>query len=77
MCSRHTKVFDLGGFKILPQSYVMVISQNLNPSEAVSQRRLAHHGVGIILPQAKEYLPAPVNLEWHATQVFKKPVRPD
>jgi putative restriction endonuclease len=77
MCSLHHKVFDLGAFKILPESFVMVFSQHLNGSEAVSQRMLAHHRAGMILPQAKEYLPAPVNLEWHATQVFKKPVRPD
>lgn len=29
------------------------------------------------LPQANEYLPMPGNLEWHAKQVFKTPVRPD
>jgi len=76
MCSLHHKVFDLGVFKILPESFVMVFSQHLNGSEAASQRMLAYHGAGLILPQAKEYLPMPGNLEWHAKQVFKTPVRP-
>ncbi len=76
MCSLHHKVFDLGVFKILPESFVMVFSQHLNGSEVASQRMLAYHGAGMILPQAKEYLPTPANLEWHAKQVFKTPVRP-
>lgn len=76
MCSLHHKVFDLGVFKILPESFVMVFSQHLNGSEVASQRMLVYHGAGMILPQAKEYLPRPANLEWHAKQVFKTPVRP-
>jgi putative restriction endonuclease len=76
MCSLHHKVFDLGVFKILPESFVMVFSQHLNGSEAASQRMLAYHGAGMILPQANEYLPTPANLEWHAKQVFKTPARP-
>jgi len=75
MCSLHHKVFDLGAFKILPESYQMVFSQQLNGSEAASHRMLAYHGAGMILPQAKEYLPLPSNLDWHARQVFKTPVR--
>ncbi|OQW87134.1 MAG: hypothetical protein BWK72_14290 [Rhodoferax ferrireducens] len=76
MCSLHHKVFDLGAFKILPGTYQMVFSQHLNGSEAASQRMLAYHGAGMILPQAQEYLPHPANLDWHTKQVFKKPVRP-
>jgi putative restriction endonuclease len=76
MCSLHHKVFDLGAFKILPQTYQMVFSQHLNGSEA-SHRMLAYHGSGMILPQAKEYLPDPANLDWHARQVFKSPARAD
>lgn len=75
MCSLHHKVFDLGAFKILPETYQMVFSQHLNGSEAASHRMLAYHGSGMILPQAKEYLPHPANLDWHARQVFKSPVR--
>lgn len=77
MCSLHHKVFDLGVFKILPDSYQMVFSQHLNGSEAASQRMLAYHGAGMILPQAREYFPHPANLDWHAKQVFKNPARPD
>ncbi len=75
MCSLHHKVFDLGAFKILPGTYQMVFSQHLNGSETASDRMLAHHGAGLILPQAKEYLPHPANLDWHARQVFKSPAR--
>jgi putative restriction endonuclease len=77
MCSLHHKVFDLGAFKILPETYQMVFSQHLNGSEAASHRMLAYHGSGMILPQAKEYLPHPANLDWHARQVFKSPARSD
>jgi putative restriction endonuclease len=75
MCSLHHKVFDLGAFKILPETYRMVFSQHLNGSETASDRMLAYHGAGMILPQAKEYLPHPANLDWHARQVFKSPAR--
>ena len=77
MCSLHHKVFDLGAFKILPETYQMVVSQHLNGSEAASQRMLAYHGSAMILPQAKEYLPHPNNLDWHSRQVFKHPARGD
>ena len=69
------KVFDLGAFKILPDTYQMVFSQHLNGSEATSQRMLAYHGAGLIQPQATAYLPHPANLDWHANQVFKSPAR--
>jgi putative restriction endonuclease len=75
MCSLHHKVFDLGAFKILPETYQMVFSQHLNGGETASHRMLAYHGSGMILPQAKEYLPHPANLDWHARQVFKSPAR--
>ena len=77
MCSLHHKVFDLGAFKILPETYQMVFSQHLNGSEAASQRMLAYHGSAMILPQAKEYLPHSNNLDWHSRQVFKNPARGD
>jgi putative restriction endonuclease len=75
MCALHHKVFDLGAFKILPETYQMVFSQHLNGSEATSQRMLAYHGAGLIQPQAPAYLPHPTNLVWHAKQVFKGPER--
>jgi len=68
-------VFDLGAFKILPETYLMVFSQDLNGSADASHRMLAYHGSGMILPQSQEYLPHPSNLDWHARQVFKSPAR--
>jgi putative restriction endonuclease len=75
MCSLHHKVFDLGAFKILPETFQMVFSQHLNGGEAASYRMLAYHGAGLIRPQADEYLPHAANLDWHAKQVFKSPAR--
>jgi len=77
MCSLHHKVFDLGAFKILPETYQMVFSQHLNGSEGTSQRMLACHESAMILPQAKEYMPHPNHLDWHSRQVFKNPARDD
>ena len=77
MCSLHHKVFDLGAFKILPETYHMVFSQHLNGSEAASQRMLAYHGSSMIWPQSRDYLPHSDNLDWHDKQVFKKPARAD
>ncbi len=75
LCSLHHKVFDLGVFKILPGSYQMVFSQQLNGGEVSARTMLAYHGAGLIHPQSTEYLPAPEFLDWHATQVFKSPAR--
>ena len=36
MCALHHRVFDLGAFKILPQTHPMVFSQHFNGSEAAS-----------------------------------------
>ena len=75
MCSLHHKVFDLGVFKILPDGYQMVFSQQLNGSEASTRTMLAYHGAGLILPQSDDYLPNREYLDWHSTQVFKSPAR--
>jgi hypothetical protein len=53
----------------------MVFSQHLNGSEAAAGKMLAYHGAGLIQPQSAEYLPHRDNLDWHAKQVFKGPVR--
>jgi putative restriction endonuclease len=75
MCSLHHKVFDLGAFKILPETLQLVFSQHLNGGEATSQRMLAYHGAELIRPQASDYFPHLANLDWHAKQVFKGPAR--
>ena len=66
---------DLGVFKILPDSYQMVFSQQLNGSEASTGTMPAYHGAGLILPQSDDYLPNREYLDWHSTQVFKSPAR--
>jgi putative restriction endonuclease len=75
LCSLHHKIFDLGAFAILPETYQMVFSQHLNASDETARRTLAYHGAGLILPQSKDYLPRPEFLAWHQKQVFKNPAR--
>lgn len=75
LCSLHHKIFDLGAFTILAESYQMVFSQHLNGSDETARRMLAYHGAGLILPQSREYMPRPDFLEWHGKQVFKNPAR--
>jgi putative restriction endonuclease len=76
LCSLHHKVFDLGAFTILPESYQMVFSQHLNGSDDSAGKILAYHGASLILPQSRDYLPQPEFLDWHRQQVFKSPQRP-
>ncbi|MDP1611515.1 MAG: HNH endonuclease [Sulfuritalea sp.] len=76
LCSLHHKVFDLGAFTILPDSYQMIFSQHLNGSDDSAGKILAYHGASLILPQSREYLPQPEFLDWHKREVFKRPERP-
>lgn len=75
LCSMHHKVFDLGAFTILPDTYQIVFSQHLNGSDDVAARMLAYQGAGLILPQSNDYLPLPEFLAWHRKEVFKSPAR--
>jgi len=75
LCSLHHKIFDLGAFAILPETYQMVFSQHLNASDETARRTLAYHGAGLILPQSREYFPQTEYLEWHRKEVFKRPQR--
>jgi len=75
LCALHHKLFDLGGFMVLPDTYVMVVSQSLVGSAGAKDKMLSYHGAGIILPQSKTYLPSADFLQWHKKQVFKEPGR--
>lgn len=75
LCSMHHKVFDLGAFTVLPDTYQIVFSQHLNGSDEAAARMLAYQGAGLILPQSREYLPKPEFLAWHRNEVFKSPAR--
>jgi putative restriction endonuclease len=75
LCSLHHKIFDLGGFTIEPDDYVMVFSQFLVGSSDTQGRLLSYHGAGIVLPQSLTYHPSNEFLEWHAKEVFKSPGR--
>lgn len=75
LCSLHHKVFDLGVFTILPDTYQIVFSQHLNGNDETTGRFLAYQGAGLILPQSKKYFPEPNFLDWHKREVFKNPAR--
>ena len=75
LCALHHKVFDLGAFTILPDTYSMVFSQHAVSGEASRKMLLGFHGAGIILPQSKDYFPRTEFLHWHEKEVFKKPGR--
>lgn len=75
LCSLHHKVFDLGAFTILPDTYSLVFSQHAIAGEASRHMLMGFHGAGIILPQSKHYYPRAEFLTWHEGQVFKRPRR--
>lgn len=75
LCSLHHKLFDLGGFTVLPDTFSIVFSQHAIASETTRARLMAHHGAGLLMPQARDQRPAAQYLNWHQTEVFKKPQR--
>ena len=75
LCSLHHKLFDLGAFTVLPEGYVMVMSQHLTGSDRVKELLLGYHGAGLIRPQTDASLPNREYLEWHREEVFKAPER--
>lgn len=75
LCSLHHKIFDLGAFTILPETYLMVFSQHLNGDDDTTKRMLAYNGARLTRPQSREYFPQTEFLEWHWKEVFKNPPR--
>ncbi len=75
LCALHHKVFDLGAFTILPDSYSLVFSQHVVAGEASRSMLLGFHGAGMIMPQSKDYYPGGEFLRWHEREVFKRPGR--
>ena len=75
LCALHHKVFDLGAFTILPDTYSLVFSQHAVAGEASRHMLMGFHGAGIIMPQSKDYYPRAEFLAWHEKEVFKKPGR--
>jgi hypothetical protein len=52
------KLYDLGEFMVLPDTYVMVVSQSLMDSSGAKDKMVSYHGTGIIPPQSKAYFPS-------------------
>jgi predicted restriction endonuclease len=62
-------------FTVLPEQYMLVVSQHVTGSDEVRARLMGYHGAGIVLPQSRNSYPAVEFLAWHHTEVFKKPQR--
>lgn len=75
LCALHHKIFDLGAFTILPDSYKLVFSQQVAGSETTKHALLERHGNPCLYPQNADYLPAGQFLVWHGKEVFKQPQR--
>lgn len=75
LCSLHHKLFDLGVFTVLPNNYMLVVSQHVTGSDEVRARLMSFHGAGIVLPQSAGFFPAKDFLDWHHGEVFKRPQR--
>lgn len=75
LCALHHKIFDLGAFTVVPDSFTLVFSQRVAMGEATRVALLSHHGAGMILPQSARYYPDSDRLRWHARWVFKSPGR--
>ncbi|MBU1664189.1 MAG: HNH endonuclease [Gammaproteobacteria bacterium] len=75
LCALHHKIFDLGAFTILPDSYKLVFSQQVAGGETTKNALLVQHGKPLLKPQSKDYLPAGQFLDWHEKEVFKRPAR--
>ena len=75
LCSLHHKIFDLGAFTVLPENHQIVFSRHLMGGDDTKAKLLAHHGAGLIQPQAKECLPNPEFLAWHRAEMSKEPAR--
>ncbi len=75
LCSLHHKIFDLGAFTVLPETYEMVFSRHVVGSPEIQARLLSYHGAGLTQPQGKEFMPNADFLSWHRQEVFKGPAR--
>jgi len=75
LCSLHHKIFDLGAFTILPDTFEVRFSQLVIGSPQIEARLLSYHGAGLIFPQSSRFLPNKEFLEWHREEVFKQPAR--
>lgn len=75
LCALHHKIFDLGAFTILPDTYTLVFSQHVNAGGQTKDTYLSRHGKPLIRPQSPGYLPDKPFLDWHQEQVFKAPQR--
>ena len=75
LCSLHHVLFDKGVLGVSTDHEVKVSNRFVARSSSAKSIVLDLAGVPMLEPQAGEPTPAPTNLGWHATQVFREPAR--
>ncbi|MBF0244706.1 MAG: HNH endonuclease [Planctomycetes bacterium] len=76
LCSLHHKAFDRGAFT-LSSDYHIELSQRIHgDSQGMRDWFLRFHGREIRFPQAENWLPSNVYVNWHRKEVFRHPTRP-
>lgn len=74
-CSMHHKLFDVGAFTVA-EDHRLLVSEQVNGSQAVDDVLLRHHGQSMAVPRRAEELPRPEFLRWHLSEVFKQRALP-
>ena len=69
LCPNLHRAFDRGLISI-NTNYEVIVSSSFTENPEFSSIK-CHEGKRISLPENKDYLPAPENLEWHFGEVFK------
>ncbi len=75
LCSLHHVLFDKGVLGVTTDYEVQVSKRFVGRGAAAHTLVLELAGRPMLEPQAGESPPAPINLGWHATQVFREPAR--
>ncbi len=74
LCSIHHRVFDIGGFTLLPRGndlLVIVSSVISGPSSYETLNQYHAKPISILLPEGTK--PATSYIQWHNTEVFRTP----
>ncbi len=76
LCSIHHKLFDFGAFS-LSKDYRVLVSDTFLGGQEAEFWMLRHHGQPLRNPRSDKPQIAHANREWHLSQVFRAPERPN
>jgi putative restriction endonuclease len=74
LCSFHHKALDLGALS-LDTTHSILVSEHVHGAHVVDVLLLDFAGRPLHRPLRKDYLPAPVYVDWHNREVFRSPAR--